>query len=169
MTAHLHLYMVSHDNKPSIFSRIRRLLSASVLLGAKLFKWNWIVPPQLNPLAGIDWSYVLNFPSFALFLSSFLRSNYVLTCSIPSSMDTCSSPGCCSKSCDLSPAFTPCHMWSSWGTAHEGEGCDQSIGLTVSDAIVRIWLWSTVNRSSIFGYFSRLLQVVDSWPHILWL
>ena len=26
------------------------------------------------------------------------------------------------------------------GTAHEGGGCDQSIGSTVSDAIVRSWL-----------------------------
>ena len=47
-------------------------------------------------------------------------------------------------------------------------GCDQSIGSTVSDAIVRSWLWSTATRSSLLGYFSRLLQVVDNWPHILW-
>ena len=29
------------------------------------------------------------------------------------------------------------------GTAHEGGGCDQSIGSTVPGAIVRSWLWST--------------------------
>ena len=48
------------------------------------------------------------------------------------------------------------------GTAHEGEGCDRSIRSTVSDAIVRSWLWSTATRSSELGYFSRLLQVVDN-------
>ena len=42
------------------------------------------------------------------------------------------------------------------------EGCDQAIGYTVSDAIVRSWLWSTASRSSLSGYFSRLLQVVDN-------
>ena len=50
------------------------------------------------------------------------------------------------------------------GTAHEGGGCDQSIGSTVSDAIVRSWLWSTATMSSPLGYFSILLQVVDNWP-----
>ena len=35
--------------------------------------------------------------------------------------------------------------------------CDQSIGSTVSDAIVRSWLWSTATRSSLLG----LQQVVD--------
>ena len=53
-------------------------------------------------------------------------------------------------------------------TVHEGWGCDQLIGSTVSDVIVRCWLWSTATRSSIFGYFSGLLQVVDNWPHIQW-
>ena len=48
------------------------------------------------------------------------------------------------------------------GTAHEGGGCDQSIGSTVCDAIVRSWLWPTATRSSPLGYFSRLLQVVDN-------
>ena len=33
-------------------------------------------------------------------------------------------------------------------TVLEGEGCDQSIGSTVSNAIVRSWLWSTATRSS---------------------
>ena len=48
------------------------------------------------------------------------------------------------------------------GTAHEGGGCDQSIGSTVSDVIVRSWLWLTATRSSPLGYFSTLLQVVDN-------
>ena len=56
----------------------------------------------------------------------------------------------------------------SGGTAHDGGGCDQSIGSTVSEVIVRSWLWSTATRSSPLGYSSRLLQVVDNWPHILW-
>ena len=34
----------------------------------------------------------------------------------------------------------------SGGTAHEGGGFDQSIGYTVSDAIVRSWLGSTATR-----------------------
>ena len=48
------------------------------------------------------------------------------------------------------------------GTAHEGGGCDQSIGSTVSDAIVRSWLWLTATRSYPLGCFSTLLQVVDN-------
>ena len=40
-------------------------------------------------------------------------------------------------------------------------GCDQSIGSTVSDALVRSWLWFTAARSSPVGCFSTLLQVVD--------
>ena len=47
------------------------------------------------------------------------------------------------------------------GSAHEDGGCDQSIGSTVSDAIVRSWLWLTGTRSSPFGCFS-ILQVVDN-------
>ena len=43
----------------------------------------------------------------------------------------------------------------SGGTANVGGGCDQSIGSTVSDAIVRSWLWSTATRSSQLGYFSN--------------
>ena len=43
-----------------------------------------------------------------------------------------------------------------------GWGCNQSIGSTVSDAIVGSWLWSTATRSSQLGYFSKLLQVVDN-------
>ena len=48
------------------------------------------------------------------------------------------------------------------GTAHEGGVCCQSIGSTVSDAIVNSWLWSTATRSSPSAYFRRLLQVVDN-------
>ena len=67
---------------------------------------------------------------------------------------------------DRIPAVAELHRFilctkRSGGTAHEGGGCDQSIGSTVSDAIVRSWLWSTATRSSALGYFSRLLQVVD--------
>ena len=36
------------------------------------------------------------------------------------------------------------------------------IEFTVSDGIVRSWMWSTATRSSPLGYFSRLLQVVDN-------
>ena len=76
--------------------------------------------------------------------------------------ESCSSPGCCSKYCDLQAAITPCKTWRSGGTAHEGGRCDKSIGSIVSDAIVRSWLWSTATRSSPLYYFSILLQVVDN-------
>ena len=45
-----------------------------------------------------------------------------------------------------------------------GLGCDQSIGSTVSDAIVRSWLWSTATRSSHRATSVALLQVVNNWP-----
>ena len=45
--------------------------------------------------------------------------------------------------------------------ALEGGGRDQSIGST-ADVIVCSCLWSPATRSSPFGYFSRLLQVVDN-------
>ena len=48
------------------------------------------------------------------------------------------------------------------GYCPEGRGCDQSIGSTVSDAIIRSWLWLTATRSSPLGYFGRLLKVVDN-------
>ena len=56
----------------------------------------------------------------------------------------------------------------SGSTANEGGGCDQSIGSTVSDAIVRSWLWLTATKSSPVGCFSALLKVVDNRPHFLW-
>ena len=37
-------------------------------------------------------------------------------------------------------------------------GANHSIGSTVSDAIVRGWLWLTATRIYPLGYFSRLLQ-----------
>ena len=44
----------------------------------------------------------------------------------------------CSKSCDLWPAFAPCYTCSSEGTALCRVGSNgQSIGFTISDAIVR--------------------------------
>ena len=67
-----------------------------------------------------------------------------------------------SKSCDLQPVLhcairlaqgvLPCVRW----------GCDQSIGSTVSDAIIHSWFWSTATRSCPLGYFNNLLQVVDN-------
>ena len=56
----------------------------------------------------------------------------------------------------------------SGGTAHEGGECDLLIESTVSDAIVRSELWSAATRISLLGYLSRLLQVVENCPHILW-
>ena len=74
----------------------------------------------------------------------------------------------CSKSCDFQPALN-CAIRGAQGVLPcVGWGCDQSIGSTVSGAIVRSWLWSTATRSSPLGYFSKLLQVVDNWTHILW-
>ena len=43
----------------------------------------------------------------------------------------------------------------SGGSANEGGGCYQSIGSTVSDAIVHSLLWKTATRSSPLGYFSN--------------
>ena len=68
---------------------------------------------------------------------------------------------------DRIPAVAELHRFiiftrRSGGSAHKGGMCDQSIGSTVSEAIVRNWLWSTATRSSLLGYFSRLLQVVDN-------
>ena len=53
--------------------------------------------------------------------------------------------------------------------AWEAQGVlwDQSIWSTVSDGILRSWLWSTATTSSPLGYFSRILQAVDNWPHIV--
>ena len=68
---------------------------------------------------------------------------------------------------DQIPAVAELHRFilctsRSGGSDHEGGGCDQLIGSTVSDAIVRSWLWSTATRSSPLGYFSRLLQAVEN-------
>ena len=48
------------------------------------------------------------------------------------------------------------------GTTHECGGCDQSIESTVSDAIVRSWLWSTVTRSFPLDYFSNYCKYNSS-------
>ena len=53
-------------------------------------------------------------------------------------------------------------MHEAGGTAHEGGGCDQLIWSTVSDTIIRSWLWLTATGSSPLGYFGKLLQVVDN-------
>ena len=45
--------------------------------------------------------------------------------------------------------------------AHEGAVTGQSIGCTISNAIVRSWLWSTATRSCTLGYFSSITGVVD--------
>ena len=61
------------------------------------------------------------------------------------------------------------NTWGLGGTALcRVGGCNQSIGSTVSDVIVRSWLWLTATRGSPLGYFSKLLQVVDNLTHILW-
>ena len=48
------------------------------------------------------------------------------------------------------------------GYCHEDRGCDQSIGSTVSDAILHCGLWLTETRSSSLCNFSILPQVVDN-------
>ena len=63
-------------------------------------------------------------------------------------------PRLSSKSCDLEAAFRQRNTSSSESTAHEGGGCDQSIGSNVSDAILRCWLWSTTTWSSPLGCIS---------------
>ena len=61
----------------------------------------------------------------------------------------------CSKSCDLQPALQ-CAIRGAEGVLPcVGWGYDQSIGSTVSDAIVRSWLWLTASRSSPLGYFGN--------------
>ena len=50
--------------------------------------------------------------------------------------------------------------------------CPWGWGMRPVNWIYRLWrhcpLWSTATRSSQLGYFSRLLQVVNNWPLILW-
>ena len=68
-----------------------------------------------------------------------------------------------------SPArIAVCNTWSSGVLLCVGWGCDQSIGSTVSDAIVRSWLWLTATRAPHWTTSVKLLQVVDHWTHILW-
>ena len=62
----------------------------------------------------------------------------------------------------------------SGGTAHEGGGYYQSIGTTVSAAIVCSCLWSTATRSYPLGYFiiiiylSRVSTKADRMPIQMW-
>ena len=55
---------------------------------------------------------------------------------------------------DRIPAVAELHRFilctrRSRGIAHESAGCNQSIGSTVSEAIVRSWLWFTATRNYI--------------------
>ena len=83
--------------------------------------------------------------------------------------------GCraCWRLQDRIPAVAELHRFilctrRSGGTAQEYGGCDQSIVSPVFVAIVLSWLWSTTTRRYPLGYLSRLLQVVDNWPHSQW-
>ena len=49
-------------------------------------------------------------------------------------------------------------------TAHEFEGNGETIGSTISGAIVSSRSWSTANKATSVA----LLQVVDNWPHTQW-
>ena len=60
----------------------------------------------------------------------------------------------CSKSCDLQPALHYAIRRAQGVRPCVECGCDQSIGSTVSDAIVRSLLWAIATRSSPLGYFS---------------
>ena len=63
----------------------------------------------------------------------------------------------------ISPVLSLCRVQSRPSlTTVRLEVQDQSIGSTVSDPNVRSSLGSTATRSSPFGYFGRLLQVVDN-------
>ena len=46
----------------------------------------------------------------------------------------------------------------------QGGGCDQSIRSTVSDAIVRSWLWLTATRSSPLGDFGNYCKYLIIKP-----
>ena len=55
---------------------------------------------------------------------------------------------------DQIPAVAELHRFMlctirSGGTADDGGGCDQTIGSTVSDAIVHSWLWSTAQLQGV--------------------
>ena len=45
---------------------------------------------------------------------------------------------------------------------HEGGGSDQSIGSTVSGAIVRSWLWSTATRTSPLRFFKSTAETTGT-------
>ena len=48
------------------------------------------------------------------------------------------------------------------GTAHEGGGAISQLDLPSLTPSSVADMWSTATRSSSFGYFSKLLQVVDN-------
>ena len=50
----------------------------------------------------------------------------------------------------------------------EGERSGQSIGSTVSDAIVRNWLWWTATGDAYLATSVALLQVIDNLASELW-
>ena len=110
-----------------------------------------------NPSASInnlvDWKrivFTISYPE--LLIGKVVASHAEVARSIPSWPAT-------------APIYTK-HGRSSLLSVRVG-GCDQSIGFTASDAIIRSWLWSTATRSSPLGYCGKLLQVVDNWPHIV--
>ena len=48
-----------------------------------------------------------------------------------------------------------------WHCPVNGGGNDQLIGSTVSEVIVRSWLWSTATKNCPLGYISRI--TASSW------
>ena len=55
-----------------------------------------------------------------------------------------------------------CNTWNSgYCPVYRVDGNCQSIGSTVSDAIVRSWLWWTATMNSSLGYFSSI--TASSW------
>ena len=75
-----------------------------------------------------------------------------------------------SKSCDLQPSPSlQCAISAAQGVLPcVGWGVQPVNWIYRLWCIVRSWLWLTATRSSLLGYFSKLLQVVDNWIHILW-
>ena len=90
------------------------------------------------------------------------RSSYTLSGRI-GKVHGCLACWSCKVDSWLSWACTDLYFIRSGGPAHEGGGCDNSTGSTVSDAIVCSLLWSTATGSSPLGYFSSFLQVFGMW------
>ena len=76
----------------------------------------------------------------------------------------------CSKSCDLPPTLH-CAIRGAQGVLpYEGWGVrpvNWIYRFSCHCPQLELW-WSTATRSSPLGYFSKLLQVIDNWTHILW-